>query len=43
MNSFWGEKSLFLGNTITIHDSWQQNVQSSQEATQWNAKLFQLY
>jgi hypothetical protein len=43
MNSFWGEKSPCLGNNTTTHDCWQQNIQSNQEATQWNVILFQLY
>jgi hypothetical protein len=30
MYSIWGQEPLFLWNTTTTHDCWQQNIQSNQ-------------
>ena len=40
-NLVWGQEPTFLWSST--HDCWQTNIQSSQEVTQWNAILFQLY
>ena len=39
-NLTWGQEPVFL--RIATHDCWEKNIQSDQEATQWNAMLFQL-